>query len=100
MNSGSFSDGVKNYMLEIYSDYCLVDCCLDRAVDFHHKLNNTKSHREMFPLFINSPFNCAPVCRNHHNSHAEYPELNISEDEADVYENYLKGLIIKHGGKV
>ena len=64
--------------------------CNKAIVDFHHRLHNTKTNRKLFPLFIDSIFNCAGVCRSCHEKRKK--EMDISYDMAKAYEEYLIGI--------
>ena len=92
----TFSNEIRLLMDEAYNGMCCVNGCYDKIMDFHHAIHNTKNNRKKYPLFLNSVFNCRPVCREHHNNHREYVELNLNENLAQVYEDYLQNLKIEN----
>ena len=94
MNKG-FPDYIRILMSEVWHGYCCVDGCLSPIHSYHHKLPETEYYMKKFPLFIHSPFNCAPLCNKHHVNHRKYPKLNVSEREAAVYEEWLISLKAK-----
>ena len=63
------------------------------GTDHHHKLPNTKYNQKRFPLFLQSPLNDGFCCREDHEECAEHPELNITEQEAEVFEEFLETLV-------
>lgn len=87
-----FPSEVRIIMSEVYNGYCCVEGCYEKIHSYHHRLPETEYYMKKFPLFIHSPFNCAPVCNKHHVNHRQFPELNISEKEAKVFEEFLQGL--------
>jgi hypothetical protein len=91
--SKGFPDNIRILMSDAFSGYCSVNGCLNPVHSYHHRLPETKYYIEKYPLFIHSPFNCAPVCEQHHIHHREYSTLNITEREASVYEEWLRSLI-------
>lgn len=86
----TFSQETRREVAEAFNGYCCVKDCLSMAVDHHHKLPNSKYCQEKFPLFLQSVLNDAPVCRYHHDNSSQHGELNIRDEVAEVYENYLK----------
>ena len=64
--------------------------CLNKILSFHHKLSNTKINQKKYPLFLQSPFNCVGLCDKCHRDFAY--KYRISENLAEVYENYLQEL--------
>jgi hypothetical protein len=89
----TFSQETREQVSEAFNGFCSVEDCFADAVDHHHKLSNTKYYQEKFPLFLQSPFNCAPVCRFHHDNNSQHPELKINEKQAEVYEEFLETLV-------
>ena len=67
--------------------YCYGSGCLEKAVELHHRVANTKPNKKFFPLFIDSPFNLVGLCKK---CHEHYKEHNITPDMAIVYEEYLR----------
>lgn len=61
--------------------------CVEKATEFHHKLSNTKVNQRLYPLFLQSIFNCCPIA---HGCHMTKPLPRISDAFAYVYEEYLK----------
>ncbi len=91
----TFSQETRRQVAEAFNGFCSVMGCFENAVDFHHKCPNTKYYQEKFPLFLQSPINCAPVCRNHHDNSSPCYELHIREEMAEVYETYLNNLLYR-----
>lgn len=85
----NFSETVKREALEACNGYCSNDGCINRVVDFDHIMPNTKSNNNLFPLFIQSIFNCMPVCRDCHTNR----KFKITYQWAEKYENFLQRLI-------
>ena len=81
---------VKMEMSDAYCGFCCVKGCVNKIHSHHHKLPQTNYNQKKFPLFINSPFNDAPLCEFHHQHCRKYSELNIDENVAEVYEAYLE----------
>ena len=88
MKEKTFSREVKMAIAEAYSGYC-ANCHLP-ATDFHHRIHNTKGNRKKFPLFIQSPMNCVPLCRKCHDQY--HWKFDIPERVAEVYEKWLEEL--------
>jgi hypothetical protein len=87
-----FSDQTKRDESEAHNGYCRVKGCLERIHSFHHRVPNTITNRRLYPLFTQSPLNCAGLCFEHHEGHAT-AGVDITEKEAAVYENFLQGLV-------
>lgn len=83
-----FSRETKEAALEAYNHHCVL--CDALATGCHHRLHNTKANRRRFPLFIQSIFNCAPLCFNCHEKRKH--ELNIPLKVADAYEWAMRKL--------
>ena len=88
----TFSDEVKMLIVDSQNGYCKVEKCFAKIHSIHHMLNNTKANRKKFPLFIHSPFNAVALCFFHHSE--EFYKFKISENLAQIYEDYLQNLII------
>ncbi len=86
----NFSEYTTKLALLMNHGFCTINHCLDAAVDFHHKLPNTKLNNKKYPLFVQSIFNCALLCRRHHNNYSSINELKISEPQAEGYEKWLQ----------
>ena len=84
----TFSEQVRYDENKAHHGYCRVKGCTNKIHSFHHRLPNEKAYRKKFPLFIQSPFNCAGLCYDHHEGHAT-SGVDITEREAQVYENFL-----------
>lgn len=84
----TFPDYVRELALLKSNGYCQCsDGCAKQATEFHHKLSNTKVNQRLFPIFLQSIFNCCPINRD---CHASKPLPRISEREAKFYEMYLQ----------
>lgn len=92
--NNTFSDEVKILIANAQNGYCKVEKCFVRIHSIHHMLNNIKSNRKKFPLFIHSPFNAVGLCFFHHSN--EFYNFKISEQLAEVYEDYLQNLKIEN----
>jgi hypothetical protein len=87
----TFSRDTINAIIDAQNGYCGVENCFERIVDCHHILHNTKAHQKLFPLFLQSPFNAIGLCRRHHQG-PEKEQFKITEKQALMYEEYLRGL--------
>ena len=68
--------------------YCMCnDKCQEKATDLHHLLSNTVVNRNIFPLFIDSPFNLLPVFNG---CHLTKPMPKITPHQASLYETWLR----------
>lgn len=85
-----FSIEVQRNILEAQNGYCAVKNCYEVIEDFHHCLPNTKANRKLYPLFIDSPFNCKGLCRPCHINRSHL--FRISDKEARMYEDFLRRL--------
>jgi len=85
----NFSEGVRQGIYAAQNGFCAVDGCLERIVDIHHRLSNTKVNQKLFPLFLQSPFNGEGICRGHHQG-PEKEQFKITEQQARMYEEYLQ----------
>jgi len=86
----TFSNKVKQDILEAQNGMCRVLNCYEPIHSIHHKLPNTKVNRKLYPNFIDSVFNAVGLCFSCHTNNTHL--FRISEKEARVYENYLKEL--------
>ena len=83
----SFPARVRELAYRLGHGYC--NCrkdCVKKATQVHHKLPDTKPNRKRFPLFLNSIFNACPI---NHDCHLTKPLPTVTEEEAEVYEEYL-----------
>ena len=85
----NFTEGTMQAIYTSQNGYCAVDGCHERIVDFHHRLENTKPHQKLFPLFLQSPFNGVGICRDHHVG-PEKEQFKIKEKHGRIYEEYLQ----------
>lgn len=70
--------------------------CLKQMTDCHHRLENTATNRKLFPMYLNSIFNCVGLCRDCHTNKTHEPEIRKPLlSEVSEYESYLEG--IKNG---
>jgi len=82
----SFSREVCELVYKAQNGYCKL--CLNKIVDYHHRLPNTKTNNKLYPHFIHSIFNCYGLSRGCHL--ARKKEVSITPDEAMAYECWLK----------
>jgi len=88
LNPG-FDYQVRDIAFEMSNGFCQCSKeCILPVTEFHHKLSNSKVNAQLYPLFINSIFNCCPINHNCHLNKTPLP--HISEREAKAYEEYLK----------
>lgn len=86
----AFNRETRELAFRIAHGYCQhSNDCAERANEIHHKLSNTQVNRRRFPLFIDSIFNACPI---NHGCHMGKPLPRIREHEAEIYEEYLRGL--------
>ena len=83
-----FSKDVKESVRRGQNGYCYF--CTERIRDFHHMLHNTATNRSLFPLFINSIFNCVGLCRACHSLRQNENGAKVTEDMAREYEEALR----------
>lgn len=87
----TFSPRTREMMLRVSNGKCQCSFeCVKQVTEFHHKLPNTKVNQKLFPLFLQSPFNCLPI---NNDCHMSKPKIKVSESEATVFEEFLKDLI-------
>lgn len=87
----TFSQETRELALQASNGYCMCSIgCFKKATEFHHKLSNTKVNQSLYPLFLQSIFNCCPIERN---CHAKGHIPRIREPEARAFEQYLTNLI-------
>ena len=85
----NFTEETKRAMYAASSGYCQCSKeCVEPISEFHHVFPNTKVNNKKYPLFLQSPFNCCPIFRDHHVSNRP----TISENLVIVYEEYLRGI--------
>ncbi len=86
-----FSEDLKNKVLDIYGGFCANFNCTNMATEFHHIVPNTEVNQKLYPLFLQSPFNCYPICHDCHMTKplpAKPPERLII-----LFEEYLTLLL-------
>jgi len=90
----NFPNWVRNHVLDAQNSFC--KCCLTPIAEFHHRMPNTVTNQRLYPLFLQSPFNCVGLCRGCHGSSKIY-QFKITHKEAAVYELYLQMLFKQSG---
>jgi len=84
-----FDPKTKEIMLEAYSWMCAMPGCFERVEHFHHVVPDTKINNKRWPLYIQSPFNCFPICST---CHMNKPlPVKPSERLIQLFEDYLNG---------
>ena len=91
--SDTFSQEVREDVMEAQNYRCAYPKCSDSIHSFHHKVENTKTNRKLFPLLIQSVFNCVALCYHHHDKYCY--EFKISEKLAMVFEKWLEKITNK-----
>lgn len=86
----NFSELTRLLAIQSTHGFCAVDDCINAAVDFHHRLANTKLNNKKFPLFTQSIFNCFIICRDHHDNYSLLKNVKITEVQAEAYEQWLR----------
>ena len=84
----TFSEQVRYDENVAHNGYCRVRGCTAKIHSYHHRIPNTITNREKYPLFIQSPLNCAGLCVDHHEGHAT-AGVDVTDREAEVYETFL-----------
>ena len=87
---GKFSLETKQSIAEAQHNYCRVLNCYEPIHSIHHKLRNTATNRKLYPKFISSPMNGVGLCFSCHTNNSHL--FNITDKEAEVYENWLTNL--------
>ena len=90
----TFSREVREAIYDAQNGVCFCDKCYNTIQEFHHIVPNTVVNHKLFPLFLQSPFNCVGICQGCHSSHKRY-ETRVTLKIAEVYESYLRKLIEK-----
>ena len=87
----TFSDEVKKAVFEAQNSYCK-NCLnpIDTVNGWHHMLQNTKPHREKYPILINSCINLVGLCLHCHTNKTH--KYRIKPETAQVYEKFLQEL--------
>jgi len=85
-----FPRGIKEAVLEAIGGKYRNKDCLEKAVEFHHVISNSKVNQKKFPLYLQSPFNCYSICYDcHHNKPLPKKPTELM---IQVYEDYLISL--------
>jgi len=85
----TFDEKTRQYESDAHTGYCRIEKCVNRIHSFHHRLPNTIANRKNFPLFLQSIFNIAGLCFEHHTYHSSVG-VDITEREAMAYEAFLR----------
>jgi len=88
----TFSNKVKQAIMDAQNGFCGMKDCYIQIHSIHHKLHNTEYNRKRFPLFLQSPFNAVGLCAKCHRDYSRHFE--VSEFEAEMYEEFLNDLIL------
>ena len=86
----NFSEYTRRLALKMQNGYCMVVGCMNKATDFHHRFSNTKLNNKKFPLFVQSIFNCFPICRKCHDDYGNFEYIKITDSQAECYEEWLE----------
>lgn len=87
----TFSDKTRSMMLVASGGYCQCSTlCQQPVTEYHHNVPNTKINQRLWPLFLQSPFNCIPI---NNGCHLNKP-LPQKPNEATIaaYEEYLNDI--------
>lgn len=83
----TFSSRTRELALNTSNGYCKCNpTCTEKATQFHHMLSNTKVNQKLYPVFLQSIFNCCPI---NHNCHMTKPLPKISNQAAAAFETFL-----------
>jgi len=85
----TFSKKTREAVLRASNGRCSYQDCLNMATEFHHMLPNLVYYQNLFPLFLQSPFNCMAICND---CHMTKPKVKVKENFAIVYEEFLNDL--------
>lgn len=87
----TFSKEIRESMFKSSNGYCQCSrLCAKRVTEFHHKFPNTEVNNNLYPLFMQSPFNCLPINTD---CHMTKPKIKIEENLVIAYEEYLCQLV-------
>ena len=86
----TFSKEVREAMYRSSGGRCQMPLCTKQVTEFHHLLSNTKVNQKLYPMFLQSPFNCLPICND---CHMTKPKQRISENLVIVFEQYLNVIL-------
>lgn len=82
-----FSPETRQAIFDSQGGMCAVKGCLNPIHSFHHCKANTKTNRKLYPLFLQSIFNCKGLCIKHHINYAIW---NITDALCRAYETWLR----------
>jgi hypothetical protein len=85
--------GVYQMIMKAHNWYCIVEGCYNKADDLMHGIPKEKWAIRRWPLFIHSPFNLYPGCRDHHNKIGSW-KFKITDKVADMFEAFLQGIVL------
>ena len=86
MPKDGFSEETKQEVWSSQNSVCKL--CTKKINDFHHRLENTVSNNKLFPLFVQSVFNCVGLCRDCHANKTSDPAIRKPTlQEAAMYEH-------------
>jgi hypothetical protein len=86
----TFSQKVRELALRMSHGRCQCSpSCIKPVTEFHHKMANTKVNQRLYPIFLQSIFNCCAIA---HSCHMEGRGPKIRDNEASAYEEYLEQL--------
>ena len=85
----NFSETTRKLASKINDGYCMIPGCVNQSVDFHHRFPNTLYNNKRYPLFTQSIFNIANLCREHHDNFGCFEWLKITEQQAEMYNTWL-----------
>jgi hypothetical protein len=86
----TFSDKTRSMMLVASNGYCQIKNCYNKVTEFHHIVANTEVNQRLYPLYLQSPFNCFAICND---CHMTKPlPVRPPEHAVACYEEYLQDL--------
>ena len=86
----TFSSKTRSMMLVASGGYCQIPGCIKKVTEFHHLFANTKVNQRLWPLYLQSPMNCFPICNDCHMTKGLPFKPSIATIAA--YEEYLNEL--------
>ena len=90
MKTKGFSVEIQQSIFNAQNGFCQVLNCPEPIQSIHHKLRNIGYNRIKFPKLIHSVFNAVGLCENCHTNNSHL--FRITDKEAEIYEDYLRGL--------
>jgi hypothetical protein len=61
-----FKEDLRAKITKSTGGFCQIEKCVNEATELHHITPNTKVNQKKFPLYLQSPFNCFPICNDCH----------------------------------